>query len=146
MRTSLRALSVLAATAVATGLAAAPAQAATSWGPTPDGVGQVWYNAGTHNMQKGRNSFTVKDNRGGDGWKTFVYYEIYNSRTPTGTGGYNYSNLFTKGWVVAEDGTEVSRSVLGGTTPTSYIRWVPAKKRVSNGEEKYGSYQHDTVW
>lgn len=112
-----------------------PALAATSEESAPDGVGFVWYNAGTHNMDKGRNSFTVKDDHCGDGFKPFVYYEIYDNRNADGT----YQGLLAKGQVVAEDCTEVSRSAYGPPATTDYIRWVPAKRRLATGAKSTGT-------
>jgi hypothetical protein len=37
-------------------------------------AGIVWFNSGTANMNKGRNSFTVKDDFCGDGWSIYVQY------------------------------------------------------------------------
>jgi len=140
-------LGIMAGVATAALLGSAvPALAATSEQAAPSGVGYVWYNAGTSNMAKGRNSFTVKDDHCGDGYKTFVYYEIYDHRSPNGSGGYNYSDRLINGQVIAEDCREVSISVYGPPATTDYIRWVPAKKKISNGNESYGFWEHDSVW
>jgi hypothetical protein len=37
-------------------------------------AGQIWFNSGTANLSKGRNSFTVKDVLCGDSWSIYVQY------------------------------------------------------------------------
>jgi hypothetical protein len=37
-------------------------------------AGYIWFNSGTANLSKGRNSFTVKDVFCGDGWSIYVQY------------------------------------------------------------------------
>jgi hypothetical protein len=38
---------------------------------------EVWFNSGTHNMSKGRNSFTLKDYICGDGYTAYVSWTLY---------------------------------------------------------------------
>lgn len=63
-------------------MASSPALAATSqttvyhWSGARPVAGKVWFNSGTHNPAKGRNSFTVKDSMCGDGWAIFALYRI----------------------------------------------------------------------
>jgi hypothetical protein len=137
-----------AASAAVLALTGTPAVAATTEQPTAtSGVGYAWFNSGTHNMAKGRNSFTVKDNRCGDGYITFVYYEVYDNRDwDSGSETYTYSGKLASGQVVTGDCSEVSRSIYGQPANTDYIRWVIGDKRVSSGAEKYGFWRHDVIW
>lgn len=38
-------------------------------------AGEVWFNSGTSNISRGRNSFTVKDRICDDGWMIFAEYK-----------------------------------------------------------------------
>lgn len=50
-------------------------------------AGQVWFNSGTANPAKGRNSFTVKDDFCGDGWAIEVEYYWYDTAGNLHSGG-----------------------------------------------------------
>jgi hypothetical protein len=135
-RTGLRLGTIAVAGAMIFVGAAAPAFAYTSFENTPRG-GFVWYNAGTHNMSKGRNSFTVLDVRC-NGWRAFVYYEVRNPAT---------QGIVKSGEVVSSDcGGEVSASIFGvppgGQSYT--IKWVPGEAG-SGSDREYGYWRYDTV-
>ena len=48
-------------------------------------AGEAWFNSGTANLTKGRNSFTIKDDFCGDGWAIEVEYYWYDT-----AGNYHY--------------------------------------------------------
>jgi hypothetical protein len=102
-----------------------------SWAPRG---GWVWYNASDSNPSKGLNSFTVLDWVCGDGWHTFVYYEIYETQTAA---------LVKSGEVVAPYCGEVSMSIYGPTT-NKYIKWVAASAG-SGDDREYGYWHYDSV-
>ncbi len=98
-------------------------------------AGSVWYNAGTHNPGKGRNSFTVKDELCGDGWISFVYYEVKELNT---------DRTVKSGQVIAPTCGEHSESIW--VNPANLrIRWVPALKFPSTGQEDYRYWRNDVV-
>lgn len=44
-------------------------------------AGEAWFNSGTANPSKGRNSFTIKDDLCNDGWAIEVHFKIAGSNT-----------------------------------------------------------------
>ncbi|MFI7543456.1 hypothetical protein [Actinoplanes sp. NPDC049599] len=108
-------------------LVPAAAQAATSsavvYHASGRVAGYVFYNAGTHNMAKGRNSFTVVDSFCGDGWAVGVQWRSVAA-----------GEVIAQGILTAPDCKEASFSVhsygRGYSTPISY---TPLKASVNDG-------------
>jgi hypothetical protein len=79
--------------------------------------GKIWYNAGTHNLSKGRNSFTVKDEYCADGIAIRVYW----------------SHPYGSGYRTANCG-EISFSTTNNLpVPLAFIRWYGSAYVVSSG-------------
>jgi hypothetical protein len=75
----MRRLFVVAATSILVILVGSTAAQAATSGILKRNAGgayqvEVWYNSGTHNMSKGRNSFTLKDHICNDGYSAYVYW------------------------------------------------------------------------
>ncbi|MER7212280.1 hypothetical protein ABZ470_02800 [Streptosporangium sp. NPDC020072] len=96
-------------------------------------AGEVWFNAGTHNMAKGRNSFTVKDTFCGDGWKVGVHYEI-----PA-------LNIYRTFMLNGDCSGESSFSVVSYDVAPSAIHWWGLKTSTTENLTTYESQVNDYV-
>lgn len=78
-RTALRTSMVTVIAVFAVLFGASGAHAATSYQSVSADAGylmaEVWFNSGTHNMSKGRNSFTLKDHDCNNGWDARVEWK-----------------------------------------------------------------------
>ncbi|MFB9207638.1 hypothetical protein ACFFV7_41105 [Nonomuraea spiralis] len=96
-------------------------------------AGHVWFNSGTHNMEKGRNSFTVKDVFCGDGWKAGVQFEV--------------PQLGISGWYASRGDCagEASFSADEGDLPRSVIYWRGFKASTTETLYTYEPWMTDYV-
>ncbi|MEU9837279.1 hypothetical protein AB0D67_37580 [Streptosporangium sp. NPDC048047] len=84
-------------------------------------AGQVWFNSGTSNLSKGRNSFTVKDSFCGDGWTVFAQYKKSSWNNPV------VSRQYTDGVSCSSSPREFSVSIAGDVSRQKFI-WRGCKQ------------------
>ncbi|MFI6706612.1 hypothetical protein ACIBF7_09290 [Nonomuraea sp. NPDC050478] len=131
MRSSIRS-TIAAAIALPLVFAASPASAATSesaayWNDRP--VAKAWFNSGTHNMSKGRNSFTLKVEEGAT--EAGLYWE-----RPSVSGSGQIRRLYGSG-------NEVSFSISGAVSRRVQI-WYQVCGKI-NGKSYCGPGRFDWI-
>ncbi len=82
-------------------------------------AGTAWFNSGTANMRKGRNSFTVKDLFCGDGWSIYVQYSYTDAQGTSRSGSKYLSGDCSP--------VEWSGSIVGAQPKALAFRWRGCK-------------------
>ncbi|MCT9935186.1 hypothetical protein N5079_33795 [Planotetraspora sp. A-T 1434] len=114
-------LCVAATTVMATGAADAATSSMIVYHASGAVAGEVWFNSGTTNMSKGRNSFTVRDRFCDDGWMVYAEYKKSSWNNPL------VAWRYTDGASCNGGDTELSVSISGDVTRQKFI-WRGCKQ------------------
>ncbi|WP_440105361.1 hypothetical protein [Streptosporangium sp. H16] len=129
-------LGVAAMTVMTTGVAHAATSSMNVYHAAGNVAGTVWFNSGTSNMAKGRNSFTVRDGLCDDGWTVYAQYKKSSWNNPV------VSWRYTDG-VSCNGGTrELSVSISGDVSRQKFI-WRGCKQSESNLKVECEDYISD---
>jgi hypothetical protein len=87
-------------------------------------AGEAWFNSGTANLSKGRNSFTIKDLNCGDFWSIYVEYNYTDTQGMYRTGSkYLHGDCRPVEW---------SGSIADAQPTSSSFRWRACKWDVNH--------------